>query len=167
MYDDPPDDRHFVNPHYRPKRTYRLGNENDTYMETGFSYHHVNREQGADTPVFGTHFRIAYSSLEKSLGVDLGEDTDPVAELRGIGEFPQYLAVTAGQRGLASGVLDRHGTLTTFAALGGHSGQCKQKCNGRKSGDKPTGHSSLPDLDEYPIVPHDGLKDKHPIRTAP
>lgn len=45
---------------------YRLGNEADTYIETGFSYYHVDEERDSDSPIFGTHFMVAYNTLEKN-----------------------------------------------------------------------------------------------------
>lgn len=45
---------------------YRLGNEADTYIETGFSYFHVDEDRDSDSPVFGTHFMVAYNTLEKN-----------------------------------------------------------------------------------------------------
>ena len=56
---------------------YRLGNETDTYMEPGFSWYHAG--DSADDPVFGTHFRLAYSTLDKNTGIDLEGDSGVVA----------------------------------------------------------------------------------------
>ena len=56
---------------------YRLGNETDTYMEPGFAWYHAGDSAG--DPVFGTHFRLAYSTLDKNTGVDLEGDSGVVA----------------------------------------------------------------------------------------
>ncbi|CAA6676748.1 MULTISPECIES: carbohydrate porin [unclassified Lentimonas] len=45
---------------------YRLGNESDTYLETGFSYFHIDEDNDSDSPVFGTHLMLAYSTQDKS-----------------------------------------------------------------------------------------------------
>ena len=55
---------------------YRLGNETDTYMEPGFSWYQAS---DADDPVFGTHFRLAYSTLDKNTGVALEGDSGVVS----------------------------------------------------------------------------------------
>ena len=57
---------------------YRLGNETDTYMETGFSWYHADREK-ANSPVFGTHFMLAYSTLDKNTGIALEGDSGAVS----------------------------------------------------------------------------------------
>ena len=57
---------------------YRLGNEVDTYMETGFSYYHVKDEE-EDPPIFGTHFMLAYSTLDKNTGINLEGDSGTVS----------------------------------------------------------------------------------------
>lgn len=57
---------------------YRLGNENDTYMETGFSWYHLNEDK-ADPEVFGTHFLLAYSTLDKNTGISLEGDSGAVS----------------------------------------------------------------------------------------
>ena len=57
---------------------YRLGNENDTYMETGFSWYHLNEDK-ADPAVFGTHFLLAYSTLDKNTGIELEGDSGAVS----------------------------------------------------------------------------------------
>ena len=55
---------------------YRLGNEADTYIETGFSYFHLTEDRDADSPIFGTHFMLAYNTIEK------GTETDSNTALR-------------------------------------------------------------------------------------
>jgi maltoporin len=55
---------------------YRLGNEKDTYLETGFSYFHLDEDRDSDSPIFGTHIMLAYSSQEK------GTETDSNTALR-------------------------------------------------------------------------------------
>lgn len=55
---------------------YRLGNEADTYIETGFSYYHLAEDRDSDSPIFGTHFMIAYNTLEK------GTETESNSALR-------------------------------------------------------------------------------------
>ena len=86
---------------------YRLGNETDTYMEPAFSWYHAGEQ--ADGPVFGTHFRLAYSTLDKNTGVDLEGDSG-VVSLREVyatarNVIPGQAAATlwAGQR-----YYDRH-----------------------------------------------------------
>ncbi len=55
---------------------YRLGNEKDTYLETGFSYFHLDEDRDSDSPVFGSHIMLAYSTQEK------GTETDSNTALR-------------------------------------------------------------------------------------
>jgi len=55
---------------------YRLGNEKDTYLETGFSYFHLDEDRDSDAPVFGSHIMLAYSTQEK------GTETDSNTALR-------------------------------------------------------------------------------------
>ncbi|MEE4218183.1 MAG: carbohydrate porin [Xanthomonadales bacterium] len=82
---------------------YRLGNENDTYMETGFSWYNVNREK-EDSPIFGTHFMLAYSTLEKNTGVALEGDSGAVslreayASVRNLDKEQPQAMFWAGQR---------------------------------------------------------------------
>ena len=54
---------------------YRLGNEADTYIETGFSYYHLSEDSSNDA-IFGTHFMVAYNTLEK------GTETESNTALR-------------------------------------------------------------------------------------
>lgn len=49
---------------------YRLGNEKDTYLETGFSYFHLDADRDKDSPVFGTHFMVAYNTTDKATETD-------------------------------------------------------------------------------------------------
>ena len=49
---------------------YRLGNEKDTYIETGFSYFNLDADRDKDSPVFGTHLMLAYSSQDKNTSTD-------------------------------------------------------------------------------------------------
>jgi maltoporin len=49
---------------------YRLGNEKDTYIETGFSYYHLDADRDKDSPVFGTHFMAAYNTTDKATATD-------------------------------------------------------------------------------------------------
>jgi len=49
---------------------YRLGNEKDTYIETGFSYFHLDEKRDKDSPVFGTHFMVAYNTTDKATETD-------------------------------------------------------------------------------------------------
>ena len=57
---------------------YRLGNENDTYLETAFSWYHLDEEK-QNPPIFGTHFMLAYSTLDKNTGINLEGDSGAVA----------------------------------------------------------------------------------------
>ena len=57
---------------------YRLGNEIDTYMETGFSWYNADDEK-EDPPVFGTHFMIAYATPEKNTFIELGGESGQVS----------------------------------------------------------------------------------------
>mgnify|MGYP001823534266 FL=1 len=50
---------------------YRLGNENDTYMEAGFSYYKVADRDDRQSTLFGTHFLLAFSTLDKAAGIEL------------------------------------------------------------------------------------------------
>lgn len=82
---------------------YRLGNENDTYVETGFSWYYV-KEKDINTPVFGTHAMVAYSSLEKHTGVELTGDSGAVslreayATVRNLDPGQRRMTFWAGQR---------------------------------------------------------------------
>ena len=53
---------------------YRLGNEVDTYGEAGFSYYFADPEKGGDAPVFGTHFMLAYSTLERGAAISFDDE---------------------------------------------------------------------------------------------
>lgn len=49
---------------------YRLGNEKDTYIETAFSYYHLKADRDANSPLFGTHLMLAYSTSDKGTGTE-------------------------------------------------------------------------------------------------
>jgi maltoporin len=82
---------------------YRLGNETDTYMETGFSWFHEQADR-PDPPLFGTHFMLAYSTLEKNTSIDLASDSGTVslrqayATARGLAPEQPDSTVWVGQR---------------------------------------------------------------------
>lgn len=82
---------------------YRLGNETDTYMETGFSWFHEQADR-PEPPLFGTHFMLAYSTLEKNTSIDLASDSGTVslrqayATARGLAPEQPDSTVWVGQR---------------------------------------------------------------------
>lgn len=82
---------------------YRLGNEVDTYMETGFSYYHVSDEK-ENPPIFGTHFLLAYSTLDKNTGIELEGESGAVslreayATARNLYDSQPAMTFWAGQR---------------------------------------------------------------------
>jgi maltoporin len=47
-----------------------LGNEKDIYLETGFSYFHLDEARDDDSPIFGTHIMLAYSTQDKGTETD-------------------------------------------------------------------------------------------------
>lgn len=82
---------------------YRLGNENDTYMETGFSWYNVDEEED-DPAVFGTHFLLAYLSRDKNTFIALEGDSGTVslreayATVRNVNPEQPNATFWAGQR---------------------------------------------------------------------
>lgn len=82
---------------------YRLGNENDTYMETGFSWYNVDDEK-EDPAVFGTHFLVAYLSPDKNTFIPLEGDSGTVslreayASVRNLDPEQPNATFWAGQR---------------------------------------------------------------------
>lgn len=50
---------------------YRLGNETDTYVETGFSWYNLSEDRGQGEAIFGTHVMLAYATVDKNTGIDL------------------------------------------------------------------------------------------------
>lgn len=82
---------------------YRLGNEADTYMETGFSWFHQQGKQPGE-PLFGTHFMLAYSTIEKNTSIELGGDSGAIslrqayATARGLSQGQPGSTVWVGQR---------------------------------------------------------------------
>jgi maltoporin len=58
---------------------YRLGNETDTYMEAGFSYYKVAERKDRPSTLFGTHFLLAFSTLDKATGIPLDGDNGTVS----------------------------------------------------------------------------------------